>query len=76
MVKYDDLVNKHVMMEKELVALKRVSKSKANANKELITLKKKKKEERDNNKKKMLEAEKQKNKLTNLSIEKERSLRA
>jgi hypothetical protein len=43
MVKYDDLVNKHVMMEKELVALKRVSKSKANANKELITLKKKKK---------------------------------
>jgi hypothetical protein len=39
------------MMEKELVALKRVSKSKANANKELITLKKKK-EERDNNKKK------------------------
>jgi hypothetical protein len=51
MAKYDDLVNKHVMMEKELVALKRVSKSKANANKELITLKKKK-EERDNNKKK------------------------
>ena len=44
MVKYDDLVNKHVMMEKELVALKRVSKSKANANKELITLKKKRKE--------------------------------
>jgi hypothetical protein len=75
MVKYDDLVNKHVMMEKELVALKRVSKSKANANKELITLKKKKRKETII-KKNMLEAEKQKNKLTNLSIEKERSLRA
>ena len=50
MAKYDDLVNKHVMMEKELVALKKVSKSKANANKELITFFKKK--ERDNNNKK------------------------
>jgi hypothetical protein len=44
MAKYDDLVNKHVMMEKELVALKKVSKSKANANKELITFLKKRKE--------------------------------
>jgi hypothetical protein len=33
------------MMEKELVALKRVSKSKANANKELITFLKKKRKE-------------------------------
>jgi hypothetical protein len=33
MAKYDHLVNKHVMMEKELVALKKASKSKANANK-------------------------------------------
>jgi hypothetical protein len=43
MAKYDDLVNKHVMMENELVDLKRVSKSKANANKELIPFFKKKK---------------------------------
>jgi hypothetical protein len=56
MAKYDDLVNKHVMMENELVDLKRVSKSKANANKELIPFFKKKK--KDNNNKKMLEAEK------------------
>jgi hypothetical protein len=36
--KYDDLLNKHVMMDKELVTLKKASKSKKNmlSNKEAI----------------------------------------
>jgi predicted nucleic acid-binding Zn-ribbon protein len=71
MAKYNDLVNKHMMMEKELVALKKVSRSKANANKELVAFRKKKK-----GNKKRLKAEKQKNKLTNLNIEKEKSVKA
>jgi len=70
MAKYNDLVNKHMMMEKELVALKKVSRSKANANKELVAFKKKRVI------KKRLKAEKQKNKLTNLNIEKEKSVKA
>jgi hypothetical protein len=36
MAKYNDLMNKHMMMEKELVALKKVSRSKANTNKKLV----------------------------------------
>jgi hypothetical protein len=32
-IKYDDLMNKHMMMVKELVTLKRASKSKASADK-------------------------------------------
>jgi hypothetical protein len=43
MAKYEDLVNKYVMLEKKVVALKRISKSKANANKELIASLKKRK---------------------------------
>lgn len=44
MAKYDDLMNKHVMLEKELVTLKSISKSEANVDEELITSFKKRKE--------------------------------
>jgi hypothetical protein len=37
MAKYDDLMNKHVMLEKELVTLKSISKHEAKVDKELIT---------------------------------------
>lgn len=37
MAKYDDLMNKHVMLEKELGTLKSISKSEANVDEELIT---------------------------------------
>jgi hypothetical protein len=56
MAKYDELVNKHVMLEKELVALKKVSKGKENIDKELISSFKK---ERDSIRKR-LKAEKKK----------------
>jgi hypothetical protein len=72
MTKYDDLVNKHVMLEKELVSLKKTSKSRRCACKESITALKK---EKDHNIMK-LEAEKEKNILANLTIEEERSLGA
>jgi len=72
MTKYDDLVNKHVMLEKELVSLKKTSKSRRRACKESITALKK---EKDHNIMK-LEAEKEKNILANLTIEEERSLGA
>jgi hypothetical protein len=56
MAKYDELVNKHVMLEKELVASKKVSKGKENIDKELISSFKK---ERDSIRKR-LKAEKKK----------------
>jgi hypothetical protein len=37
MAKYDDLMKKHVMLEKELVTLKSISKNEAKVDKELIT---------------------------------------
>lgn len=37
MAKYDKLMNKHVMLEKELVVSKKVSKGKENIDKELIS---------------------------------------
>jgi chromosome segregation ATPase len=69
--KYDELVNKHVMVEQELVTLKRASESRKSADKETIASLKK---ERDQYKLKW-EAEKEKNKLADLTIEEERSLR-
>lgn len=72
MVKYDDLVNKHVTLEKELVTLKKTSESRRRADEESITALKK---ERDHNRIK-LEAKKEKNILTNLTIKEERNLRA
>jgi chromosome segregation ATPase len=69
--KYDELVNKHVMVEQELVTLKRASESRKSANKETIASLKK---ERDQYKLKW-EAEKEKNGLADLTIEEERSLR-
>jgi len=41
--KYDDLVNKHMMMEKELVTLKKASENRKGADKESITSLKKEK---------------------------------
>jgi hypothetical protein len=70
--KYDDLVNKHVMMKKELVTLKGAFKGKTSVDKELIASLKKKLD----NSRKRLEVEKEKNKLVNLSIEEEIRLRA
>ena len=70
-VKYDELVNKHVMVEQELVTLKRASESRKSADKETIASLKK---ERDQYKLKW-EAEKEKNRLAGLTIEEERSLR-
>jgi hypothetical protein len=72
MIKYDDLVNKHVMLEKELVTLKKTCEGRRRAEKESIASLKKKK---DHNKMR-LEVEKEKNKFTNLIIEEKRSLRA
>jgi len=72
MAKYDELVNKHVMLEKELVALKKVSKGKENIDKELISSFKKK---RDSIRKR-LKVEGKKNRLASFNIEEERSLRA
>jgi hypothetical protein len=71
MAKYDDLVNKHVMLKKDLVTLKKTSKGSRCANKIPKLLWKKK---GDYNKM-TLEAKKEKNKLANLSIEEEKSLR-
>jgi len=73
MTKYNDLVNKHVMLEKELVSLKKTFKSRRRACKESITALKK---EKDHNNIMKLEAEKEKNILDNLTIEEERSLGA
>jgi hypothetical protein len=70
-VKYDELVNKHVMMEQEFVTLKRASENKKSADKETIASLKK---ERDQYKLKW-EAKKEKNRLAELTIEEERSLR-
>ena len=70
-VKYDELVNKHVMMEQEFVTLKRASKNRKFADKVTIASLKK---ERDQYKLKW-EAEKEKNRLVDLTIEEERSLR-
>jgi hypothetical protein len=70
-VKYDELVNKHVMVEQELVTLKRASENRKSADKETIASLKK---ERDQYKLKW-EAEKEKNRLAGLTIEEERSLR-
>jgi len=72
MAKYDELVNKHVMLEKELVSLKKVSKGKENIDKELIFSFKK---ERDSIRKR-LKVEGKKNRLASFNIEEERSLRA
>jgi len=72
MAKYDELVNKHVMLEKELVSLKKVSKGKENIDKELISSFKK---ERDSIRKR-LKVEGKKNRLASFNIEEERSLRA
>jgi len=70
-VKYDELVNKHVMMEQEFMTLKRASENKKSADKETIASLKK---EMDQYKLKW-EAEKEKNRLAELTIEEERSLR-
>jgi len=70
-VKYDKLVNKHVMMEQEFVTLKRALKNKKFADKETIASLEK---EMDQYKLKW-KAEKEKNKLADLTIEEERSLR-
>jgi hypothetical protein len=40
-VKYDDLVNRHMMMEEELVTLKKALESRKQADKELIAFLKK-----------------------------------
>jgi hypothetical protein len=60
------------MLEKELVALKKVSKGKENIDKELISSFKKK---RDSIRKR-LKVEGKKNRLASFNIEEERSLRA
>jgi len=70
-VKYDELVNKHVVMEQEFMTLKRASENKKSADKETIASLKK---EMDQYKLKW-EAEKEKNRLAELTIEEERSLR-
>jgi len=70
-VKYDELVNKHVMVEQELVTLKRALESKKFANKKTIASLKK---ERDQYKLKW-EAEKKKNRLADLTVEEEKSLK-
>lgn len=55
MAKYDKLMNKHVMLEKELVVSKKVSKGKENIDKELISSFKK---ERDSIRKRLKVEEK------------------
>ena len=67
-VKYDELVNKHVMMEQEFVTLKRASENRKFADEETIASLKK---ERDQYKLKW-EAEKEKNRLADLAIEEEK----
>lgn len=68
---YDNLVNKHVMMRKKLIILKRASKGKKSADKKLIASLKKKRD----NVKKRFRVQKEKNRLVNLNIEEERRLR-
>jgi hypothetical protein len=48
MIKYDDLVNKHVMLEKELVTLKKTCEGRRCAEKESIASFKKKKGSQQN----------------------------
>lgn len=67
MSKYDNLVNKNVMLKKEMDTLKRNAKGKTCADKELIGFFFK-----YNNNKKRLEAEKEKNRLANLIIKEEK----
>ena len=69
--KYDELVNKRVMVEQELVTLKRASESRKSDDKETIASLKK---ERDQYKLKW-EAKREKNRLVDLTIKEERSLR-
>ena len=70
--RYDDLMSKHEMMEKELVTLKKASKNRERANQELMTSVKR---ERDHYKMKW-EAEKKKGMVTNLVLEEEKDLKA
>lgn len=70
--KYDDLVNKHMMMEKEFVTLKKASENRKGADKKSITSLKKEK----NHYKLKWKAEKENIRLIDLIIEEERSLRA
>ena len=70
-VKYDELVNKHIMVEQELVTLKRASESRKSDDKETIASLKKK---RDHYKLKW-EAKREKNRLVDLTIEEENNLR-
>jgi len=69
--KYDDLVNKHMMLKNELVIVKKGSKDRRHADKGLITSLKKK---RDLNRIRL--ETKKKNRLTTFNIKEERSLRA
>jgi hypothetical protein len=72
--KYDDLVNKHVMLKNELVIVKKGSNDRRHADKGLITSLKKK---RDHNKIRLeTKKKKKKNRLATLNIKEERSLRA
>jgi hypothetical protein len=73
MTKYDNLVNKHVVVENKLMTLKKTSESRRHADKESIASLEEKK--RDHNQKR-LEVERLKNRLANLTIEEEKSLRA
>jgi len=71
MAKYDNLVNKHVMVKNKLMTLKKTSESRRHADKKSrVSLKKK-----DHNQKR-LEVEREKNRLPNLTIEEEKRLRA
>jgi predicted phage tail protein len=72
MTEYDEMANKHVIIDKELAKVKRSSKSKINTDKEVIdTLKK----ERDSFRKKM-EAKKEKNRLAKIDIKEERKIQS
>jgi hypothetical protein len=72
--KYDDLVNKHVMLKNELVIVKKGFNDRRHADKGLITFLKKK---RDHNKIRLeTKKKKKKNRLATLNIKEERSLRA
>lgn len=73
MIKYDDLVNKHVMLEKELVTLKKTSEGRRRADKESIASLKKKREGSQQNETGRWKRE---SKLTNLIIEEKKSLKA
>ena len=70
-VKYDELVNKHAIMEQEFATLKRALENRKSADKETIASLKK---ERDQYKLKW-EAEKEKSRITDLAIEEEKRLR-